>query len=443
MSVNCLQIVNLRRILSLNLEIPEYQRPYRWSTESAITLFSDTYNAYQSKVHEYRMGSIVIHDDNGSYKIVDGQQRLTTLSILIYCIFKSDTSLKGKIDAPKLLIAHYNDLSTESIVSNYKVLMRMVKEIDKDKELHKLKGYFEYLLDNCTMVQIVTDSEQEAFQFFDSQNSRGRALVPHDLLKSYHLREMNDEDESEKRHIVDKWESTKQKDLEVLFEDNLYPLVRWYKYQDGLGYSTKKIKTFKGINRSNTSNFAIFNRAAHLYVERFNHENMYELSSGKLINQFQLTQPIIAGKRFFEYSSHYLELKRQIEQIIDFRYKDLIPETGTGDGYIKSLFVNVLVFFVDKFNLEALTDFRLAQLYRWSYSLRLVMKSVYKESVNLYAEGKNTRINYGLNIFAKISEMHDPEELDALMFDDIKREDFDNIHKNNNKYSPIYEHIWE
>ena len=330
MSVNCLQILNLRRILNLDFDIPEYQRPYRWSTESAITLFSDTYKAYQSKVPEYRMGSIVIHDDNGAYKIVDGQQRLTTLTILIYCISKSDTSLLDKIVVPKLLKVQYNELSTESIVNNYKVLMRMVDELNKDKELHKLKGYSEYLLDNCTMVQIVTDSEQEAFQFFDSQNSRGRALVPHDLLKSYHLREMNDEDENEKRHVVDKWESTKQKELEVLFEDNLYPLVRWYKNQDGLGYSTKKIKTFKGINRNNTSNFAIYNRAAHLYVERFNQENMYELSSGKQINQFQLTQPIIAGKRFFEYCSHYLELKKQIEQVIDFRYKDLIPETGTG-----------------------------------------------------------------------------------------------------------------
>jgi hypothetical protein len=45
---------------------------------------------------------------------------------------------------------------------------------------------------NCSFVRIVTYIEQEAFQFFDSQNTRGKSLEPHDLLKSYHLREMTD-----------------------------------------------------------------------------------------------------------------------------------------------------------------------------------------------------------------------------------------------------------
>ena len=181
---------------------------------------------------------------------------------------------------------------------------RKVFEIDKNV----LERYISYVLNECTLVKIVTGSEQEAFQFFDSQNSRGKVLAPHDLLKSYHLREMKDDSEGEKVQIVNLWENTSQKKLGMLFEKNLFPLVKWYKTQDGLNYSVKDIKTFKGIKRSNNFNFSVYNRAANLYIERFNTEGMYELTSGKHVNQFQLTQPLIAGKRFFQYSLHYADL---------------------------------------------------------------------------------------------------------------------------------------
>ncbi len=67
-----LQIVTLKTILGEKLDIPEYQRPYRWTTESAVTLFSDIYNAFVSKVPEYRIGSVVLHNNEGKMKIVDG-----------------------------------------------------------------------------------------------------------------------------------------------------------------------------------------------------------------------------------------------------------------------------------------------------------------------------------------------------------------------------------
>lgn len=186
---NNLCIVSVREILDDNIIIPGYQRPYRWSTESALTLVSDTYSA---------------------------------------------------------------------------------------------------------------------FQFFDSQNSRGKELAPHDLLKSYHLREMHDDSESEKVQIINLWENTSQKKLGLLFEKNLFPLVKWYKTQDGLNYSVKDIKTFKGIKKNNNYNFSVYNRAANLYIERFNDEGMYELTSGKRVNQFQLTQPLIAGKRFNHRYSYFI-----------------------------------------------------------------------------------------------------------------------------------------
>lgn len=71
---------------SLTLRIPSYQRPYRWSSKSANQLFMDVYEAFNNNTSEYRLGSVILHKDNDFYNIVDGQQRLTTLSILLFVI---------------------------------------------------------------------------------------------------------------------------------------------------------------------------------------------------------------------------------------------------------------------------------------------------------------------------------------------------------------------
>ena len=70
-----------------------------------------------------------------------------------------------------------------------------------------------FLLNQCSLVKIVTDDQSEAFQFFDSQNSRGKELAPHDLLKAYHLREMGREDERTKIEVIKQWEDYGENEL--------------------------------------------------------------------------------------------------------------------------------------------------------------------------------------------------------------------------------------
>lgn len=435
-----LRIVTIRELLNENLTIPGYQRPYRWSTESAVTLVMDSYGAFVNKVSEYRIGSVVLHktiDDNNKIilNIVDGQQRLTTLSIMFF-VFSELIKDAGYENLSKLLDEKYNKLSCDAIVNNLDIIRRKVKEFDKNQ----LKDYIDYLLDKCTLVKIITENEQEAFQFFDSQNSRGKELAPHDLLKSYHLREMRDEPENTKVEIINAWENTKQSELEDLFSDNLYPLVRWYKSKDGLNYSAKDIKIFKGIKKNNNYNFSIYNRAANLYIERFNSEGMYELTAGNLINQFQLTQPLIAGRPFFQYSLHYMELYKKVDKLVTFKFKgNELIKSGSGDSYVYCMFINVLMFYVDKFSMDALTEARLFFLYKWAFSLRVCMKAVYRESVNKYAQGKSERVNYGLNIFSLISEMQDPMELDTVVLENVTEEKFKNSKINVSRYRVMYD----
>lgn len=418
-----LKITKLKDLFTINLTLPSYQRPYNWSVKSTNTLFIDTYEAFKNGINEYRLGSIILHKENlKKYNIVDGQQRLTTLSILLYCLGDNNQSM---------LKEKYSKLSNDAIVGNYGVLSKRVNELTKDE----CEKYKEYLLNQCTTVQIVTDNEQEAFQFFDSQNSRGKELAPHDLLKSYHLREMNGEDENIKVKIINRWENVNQENLDDLFKNYLYPLTQWYKWKDGLGYSSSKIESFKGIKVSNVYNYTIYHKASNLYVEQFNTNGSNELLASKALNQFQLTQPLIAGKRFFNFTLHYGNLLEKIQKQIDFVHKhDEIPSKRSGDIYIKQLYECSLLFFADRFGIESLNQFVMQQLYSWSYSLRVAMNAVYPQTINKYAKGEHERANHGIDMFALISEMADPEELKLVVLKQPNIED-----NNKEKYKAVYE----
>ena len=422
-----LKITKLKELLNIKLVLPSYQRPYSWSVKSANTLFIDTYEAFKDGINEYRLGSVILHKEcSEKYNIVDGQQRLTTLSILLYCLDYCNQSL---------LKEKYSKLSNDVILTNFGVLSKRVNELNHDEG----EKYKNYLLNQCTMVQIVTDSEQEAFQFFDSQNSRGKELAPHDLLKSYHLREMRSEDENQKVKIINRWENMNQDDLDNLFKSYLYPLIQWYKGKDGLGYNSSKIDYFKGIKGTNIYDYAIYHKASNLYVEQFNANGSNELIAFKQLNQFQLTQPVIAGRRFFNYTIHYGILLEKIQKQINEIYnKDEIPDKRSGDIYIKQLYECSLLFFADRFGIESLTKYVIQQLYSWSYSLRLAMNAVYPQTINKYSKGQHKRANYGINMFSEISEMSDPEELKLLV---LKKPDI--ADNNKEKYKAVYKLLSE
>lgn len=76
------QIIRIKDIPFADLEIPEYQRPYKWGVKNVNQLINDLLTF--SKSREYRLGTLVLNDN----KIVDGQQRIVTLSLLLYALFQ-------------------------------------------------------------------------------------------------------------------------------------------------------------------------------------------------------------------------------------------------------------------------------------------------------------------------------------------------------------------
>lgn len=436
-----LDILSIRNFFKeKNLDISEYQRPYRWNSNTANVLLNDIIEAKRKHIETYRLGTIILHKGKNKEKhyIVDGQQRLTTLSILMYCIDERlQTEEKEKVEF--LLKIKYNDLSYQAININYNFYKKRINDIEKDE----LKHIREYILEQCEVVKITTKKEQEAFQFFDSQNNRGKGLNPHDLLKSYHLREMNNMDIQDKIDLINTWEDYDQDKLANLFKTYLYPVLRWYKKRDGLNFSDKKIDIFKGIKEGNTKNYAIYHKASNLFVEQFNQKDNCILLDIDELNQYQLTQPVIAGKRFFYYVLHYIDLLKEIEkkmEIFNARYKlknkddknsknyDIFPEIRTGDKYIKELYENVLLFFADRFGLDSINDSIMKKIYVYCYSIRLSMQKIGLNTINNYSIGKiSPNSNFedkdtDVAIFERISEMVVPDDMDLFTVPSLKDE---------------------
>ncbi|MFD2116699.1 DUF262 domain-containing protein [Paenibacillus yanchengensis] len=427
-----LTIINLQELLRLNLALPLYQRPYRWSVQSANALFLDNFESYQQGLREYRVGSVILHKENQTYNVVDGQQRLTTISILLHSLGRFISGL---------LTQYYSEASYQAIIANQQLFKKSVSELSESEK----QGY-NYLLTYCTAVKVVTDDEQEAFQFFDSQNSRGKTLDPHDLLKSYHLREMQDEvDAAYTVKLIGRWENVPEVELRTLFNTYLYPITQWVKGRDGLGYNVNKIGIFKGIKSEQTYNYAIYHKASHIFTEQFNNNGNHELIASKALNQFQLIHPVVSGKRFFHYVMHYHKQLHDVRLLIrkyhsssEDDIKTILPDQRSGDTYIKQLYESILLFYADRFGMEALTPAVLQVCYSWCYSFRLTMENVTLLGINRYARGLHDRLNLELDLFVRIGEMNEAHDIKLVI---LEEPDIANQYKK--KYEAIYNQLKE
>lgn len=213
--------------------IPDYQRPYEWGIEECQQLWDDLYGfAIPNDNHEnfdkddeYFLGPIVMFKNNeraGKYEIIDGQQRLTTLMLLLRafysnietlkdaesikvkeniakCIWKTDEFDKPdknilKIDSE---VATENDkeeffsilkdgIVTEKMKSKYAFTYKFFQEKIEDTREKAL--YIPYLpnriLRNCIILPIEAESQDTALRIFSTLNDRGKPLSDTDIFKA-------------------------------------------------------------------------------------------------------------------------------------------------------------------------------------------------------------------------------------------------------------------
>lgn len=155
------------------LQLPEYQRPYRWGEEQLGRLLDDLRAFFSTDVpaHDFYLGSIILHQEGGDGRqrgelnIIDGQQRITSLALIHYL-------QQGEKGAPELTYS-----SPESHVRIQRNLRWLERQQLPEVDFTRI---------NVTLV--VTRREDDAYRFFETQNTLGVRLSGADIIKAYHLR---------------------------------------------------------------------------------------------------------------------------------------------------------------------------------------------------------------------------------------------------------------
>ena len=387
-------IINIKDLLEIpNLKIPDYQRPYKWKIKNVNQLIDDI--LFHKDKQGYRLGTLVLHNDKENLNIVDGQQRVITIFLLAYCL-SNRNKLNIKIDFSKF--SFDNKISQNNIKVNYSIIDKRIEEFDN--------FIIEFFLNRCELVKVVIDDVQEAFQFFDSQNARGKDLEPHDLLKAFHLREMSKSTEDDKIKVVEEWENLESKELTNLFANYLFKIRNWSKGNSAYDFTKNDIDIFKGVNLE-TQNYP--------FIKQLQINNYYvdKQNEAERVNDypFQFDQIVINGKRFFEMVIYYNNLVKDINKLKETFKKDAYEydilntldtykgHNRSGDRYVRNMFNCALVYYIDKFAKIDL-DRAIKKLFIWAYNLRFKLYSVKLVSVDNYASDEKSifrKIYYAVN----------------------------------------------
>ena len=229
--------------------IPEYQRPYSWSDDEIITLFEDLWEFSIERTHSdgaknYFLGCVVSYEEHGERQIIDGQQRITSLFLLLRAVFSmlekednktdevnnfiqkikpalwKENEMTGKEDRSKIL------LRSEVVTDSGNLILRNILEsgeADKNAKDNYSKNYNKFkelyiqksqsspnqiyhfvlaLLNYSILLPITADDQETALTIFNTLNNRGLPLSDADIFKSYIYKKLDD---TGKKTFINKW----------------------------------------------------------------------------------------------------------------------------------------------------------------------------------------------------------------------------------------------
>lgn len=228
--------------------MPIYQRPYAWDKERVEQLWYDMLEAYKNNLQDenidknYFLGSVVVVDKDKHQDVVDGQQRLTTLTIL-FCTLRdlnifndndeqinilkdSIQDFRKKKQRLKLTTHSNNQALFEETIINGIHFNKSKKDIKNNKFLQtsyyfknlilklqdkksedytsSVSEFINYIFNKTTMIKVVCYDENFAIKLFSVLNDRGLDLTPADIIKAYLMESMVD-DEIKLNSFIEVW----------------------------------------------------------------------------------------------------------------------------------------------------------------------------------------------------------------------------------------------
>lgn len=316
-------------------KIPDYQRPYVWSEDLALGLFSSIKRSFKNGISdEILLGHIILHVEADAINIVDGQQRITTLALILKALGDNDVLfLNNKL----------NILSYKALKRNFE-LLKLEYANTKDKE-----RLVKYIKEKVKFTFVKTEDLDEAFLYFDTHNTSGRPLSETDLLKNHHLMFM-DETKSKQLmlHYTKKW--------------NEYSLCRvntsWFLRENLIFRTLRTALTIRNIKTNAYYPHIIFGyygaddewyRINYSIFQEFKNHFNEKIKIYK--SNISITDDVLGGANFFEYVFKYCDILKYIESSFIF-----FNGYFTGCSYLNHACHVVLLCVADKFGIEALDE---------------------------------------------------------------------------------------
>ena len=209
---------SVEKIFESKYLIPIYQRNYAWKSYEIGMLLDDI----KSNDDGYFIGSLVVKQKDGVFEVIDGQQRLTTLFLILRYLKhdikgelkfearqKSNETLEKICDDDKCA-----DLPSSEIVDGFKIIEKYFSENKKDES-------FKSKILNAKLLRVPVPNDADLNHFFEIMNTRGEQLELHQIAKANILNAL--QNDSDKKIAALVWDACADMDryVQMSFEKNL------------------------------------------------------------------------------------------------------------------------------------------------------------------------------------------------------------------------------
>ncbi len=406
--------------------IEYYQREYKWGTKQIAELLGDLESRFLASFDEeherkhvkeyapYFLGSVIINSEGGNDFVIDGQQRLTSLTLLfIYLNNLQKESTNGKVAVDSLIFAEqfgersfnfdvpertpcmealykgeYFDASDGS--ESVRNLMARYMDIEKlfpDTLKNGALPYFmDWLREKVELVQITAYSDDDAYMIFETMNDRGLGLSPTDMLKGYLLANINAQAEKEAANAL--WKQRVLDLSELGSEEEADFLKTWLR--------AKYAQTIRQGNKGATNrDFEKIGTEFHKWVrDEDNRKNLIGLRKSEDFDSFIRT-------KFDRFSKHHIRLQRagrqmdpELEYVYYNAYNDftlqypllLAPLRTDDDEDTVTRKLRLVSSYIDIYIARRIVNFKLLSYSSLSYTMFNLVKRIRDLEVSELAE---------------------------------------------------------
>ena len=179
-------------------EVPIYQRNFAWEKDEISTLIQDVYDAYTAGKQTYFIGTLVsFHKGDQVYEVIDGQQRLTTINLILNAL---QIPLHNKLtylarkksnDTIKNIPSFKVDEIDNGIVKGFQYAKVAIGEVIPKDSQEEFKIYFQH---RVRLIHYQVPKDIDLNHYFEIMNSRGEQLEKHEIIKARLIEKLSDRD---------------------------------------------------------------------------------------------------------------------------------------------------------------------------------------------------------------------------------------------------------